>query len=797
MHPVVCNRTGRRLSPRRVWGGAIRSAGWGVFIAAWTVLGAAPKPAKPGSLDAASVQTQAFLKDYCFACHGNGKKKGGLNLDDLGMAQIPASDHPVWEKVLRQLRSREMPPEDEKQPGLEAREQAIHWIQAQVFQADCDRPDPGRVTIRRLNRTEYNHTIRDLVGVDFRPADDFPSDDVGYGFDNIGDVLSVPPILLEKYMTAAEKVLDAAIVTEDWTVKKTVRVEPQDLESSGGGNFTGSGGFRQGREGDAFVRHRFPAEGEFVIRVRAYGEQAGPEVVRMAIKVGGEEVQRFEVAAVMANPETFEVRVKRPPGDAKVAAAYLNNYVNERATDPKQRDRNLVVEYVEIEGPYHAKPVPLPDSHRRIFFKQPGKKNHAGVAREIVGSFAKRAFRRPVAKAELDRLMKLYDLGRAQGENFEAAVRLSLHAVLVSPQFLFRGEMQPEPDNPDRTAPIDEFALASRLSYFLWGTMPDDELSALAERRKLRKNLPAQVARLLASPRSRALVDGFATQWLQIRNLKVASPDPDLFSEYDETLAEDMRRETELFFEHVMRENRSVLEFLDANYTFVTPRLARHYGLPPVPGEAFQKVSLEGTGRGGLMTQGSILTITSNPTRTSPVKRGKWILENLLGTPPPPPPPNVPELSEANEKVLSGTLRQRMEQHREDPNCATCHARMDPIGFGFENFDAIGAFRRKDGAFAIEAGGRLVTGEAFEGPAELRKILLSTKRDDFLRCLAERMLTFALGRGMEHYDRCAIDEIARKLNGQEYRFNVLVTAIVESVPFQMRRGEAKRLVSQP
>lgn len=754
------------------------------------------KPAKAGS-SAQVKEIQPFLRDYCYACHGNGKKKGGLTLDGLGDADATAGQVAVWEKVLRQVRAREMPPEDEKQPSLEEREKAVSWIETHVFKADCDRPDPGRVTLRRLNRNEYNNTIRDLIGVDFQPADDFPADDVGYGFDNIGDVLSLPPILLEKYMLAAERILDAAIITEDRTARKTARVEAEQLESSGGGTSIGGGGFRQGREGDAFTRHVFPAEGDYVVRVQAYGEQAGPEVVKLAIKVDGVELRRFDVPAEIGNPMVFEAKVRQTPGTKKVAATYLNNYVNEQEKDPKRRDRNLVVHYIEIEGPFDPKPAPLPASHQRIFSAKPGKRDNISSAREIVGTFARKAFRRPVARPEIDRLLSLYEMGRKQGENFESAVRLCLQAILVSPHFLFRGELQPEPDNPSRVHPVNEFALASRLSYFLWASMPDDTLFELAARGKLRKNLPEQIQRMLASPKSRSLVDNFAAQWLQIRNLKVASPDPDLFPEYDESLADDMRQETERFFDYVLRENRSVLELLDADYTFVTPRLARHYGLPAISGEGFQKVSLAGTARGGLLTQGSILTITSNPTRTSPVKRGKWILENILGTPPPPAPPNVPELSEAKEKVLSGTLRQRMEQHREDPNCAACHARMDPIGFGFENFDAIGAYRRRDGTFAIEPGGKLVSGESFQGPAELKKILLTARREDIIRCLAEKMLTYGLGRGTEHYDSCAIDEVVRAMKADGYRFQSLILAITQSVPFQMRRGESPRMASQP
>ena len=393
----------------------------------------------------------------------------------------------------------------------------------------------------------------------------------------------------------------------------------------------------------------------------------------------------------------------------------------------------------------------------------------------------------------MQRLMRFVESALNDGEEADSGLRLALKAVLVSPQFLFRGESQPDPNNPQSVHGIDEFALASRLSYFLWSSMPDDPLFAEARRGTLRKNVEAQVKRMLKDAKSKALVDNFAGQWLQIRNLSQVTPAKEKYPKFDESLREAMEKETELFFDYIMREDRSVLEFINADYTFVNERLARHYGIAGVKGDKFQRVSLKGTARGGLLTQGSILTITSNPTRTSPVKRGKWVLENLLGTPPPPPPPDVPELKEGKE--LTGTLRERMEQHRANPSCAVCHQRMDPIGFGFENFDGIGAWREKDGSAPIDPSGELVTGETFKGPAELKNILLKQKRTEFIRCLTEKMLTYALGRGLEYYDRCATDQIAKELAKKNYRFSQLITAIVKSTPFQMRRGEQDKTLA--
>jgi len=591
---------------------------------------------------------QPLLHRYCYGCHGE-KKKGDLDLRLYREKTITAKDQQVFEKLLKNLQAHEMPPESKPQPTPNERELITGWVQSFFFPCDCEHPDPGRVTIRRLNRAEYNNTIRDLVGVDFQPATDFPADDSGYGFDNVGDVLSLSPVLLEKYLTSAEKIVGAA------TPPVWERVE-----------------FRKSKSA---------------------------------------------------------------------------------------RERDL------------------------------------DRAREFVEAFGRRAFRRPLSKEEVDRYLELFRATPANGENFERRIKLVTEAILVSPHFLFRGELQPEPGNPKKIKWLDDYALASRLSYFLWSSMPDQELFALAERKALRKNLGKQVQRMLKDPKANELVENFTGQWLQLRNLDLAAPDRKEFSDFNEKLRKAMKRETELLFETILREDRSVLEFISADYTFLNERLAQLYGIEGVEGDQFRRVSLVEEGaspscrqRGGLLTQASILTLTSNPTRTSPVKRGKWVLENLLGAPPPPPPPNVPKLDESKAAV-TGTLRHRMEEHRDNPACASCHARMDPIVFGFENYDGIGAWRDLDGKDMIDPSGELVKGESFKGPAELKAILLNQKRDDFVRCLTEKMMTYALGRGLEYYDKCAVDKISGQLAKANYKFSTLVVGIVQSVPFQMRRGE--------
>ena len=744
---------------------------------------------RTGGAAAFETQVKPILARYCYNCHGDAKQQGDLTLQVFKDAASVSKDRKTWEKVMANLRSREMPPTGKPQPTPAERDFLTAWIEGEIYDTDCANPDPGRVTIRRLNRAEYNHTIRDLVGVKFQPADDFPADDSGYGFDNIGDVLSLSPILFEKYAAAADKILRAAFAPATTNRGPSKRIAAAKLPSTATGGPYGDSGRALNTEGEISTPAKFPTAGEYTLRAKAFGQQAGTEPARMEFRLDGKVVKVFDVTAVERAPEVYHVRLKLPAGDKTFAAAFINNYKDPKEPNPERRDRNLIIEYLEVAGPAPDPPQApqRSEAYQRIMFRQPTPETKTAAAREIIGTFALRAYRRPITAEELDRLMTLFALADRGQESFDQSIQLALQAVLVSPHFLFRGEIQPEPNNPTAIHPVNEFALASRLSYFLWSSLPDDELLALAGKGQLRAQLDAQVKRMLLDPKSAALVENFAGQWLQLRNLKLLAPDAKLFPTFDDTLRHAMVRETTLFVETILRENRSVLDFIDGDFTFLNQRLAKHYGFPGVTGDEFVRVSLKGTPRGGLLTHGSILTLTSNPTRTSPVKRGKWVLENLLGTPPPPPPPDVPEL--ADQKQLTGTLRQKMEQHRDNPVCSSCHARMDPIGFGFENFDGVGAWRDKDGGAAIDPTGELVSGEKFASPAELRAILIKQKREDFIRCLAEKLLTYALGRGLEHYDKCALEQITKGLEQGDYRFAALVSEIVKSTPFQKRRGE--------
>jgi len=731
------------------------------------------------------AEVQPLLETYCYKCHGQGKKKGGLALDGFKSVEASLQDHKTWGIVLETLRTSDMPPEDEKQPTLAEREKIMKWIDTAVFACDPERPDPGRVTLRRLNRAEYNNTIRDLVGVDFQPADDFPADDSGYGFDNIGDVLSLPPVLFERYLSAAEKVMSLAILNDHKPRPAKIEVDLFTIEGGPKGGTTPVS--RKIDDNESTVSVDLPAIGEYTIRIQAESRKLANEATKMECKFNGQLVRTFDLSGQKDRKETFTavVRVAKP-GPQTFTLRVANPLAKPEMVKDKPVNRTLTLRQLVFLTP--PQPVKAPPSQYALFRPGAGQPNLEFSARAVLAAFGKRAFRRPLAPAEVERFVWIYKQALKKGGNFEQSVQTALTAVLVSPHFLFRGEVQANPDNPKVAGPISEWALASRLSYFLWSTMPDDALFAEAEKGTLRKNLDVQVRRMIADKKAGALVENFAGQWLQVRNLKHVQPDLKIFPEWDRELATAMERETEMLFEAIMREDRPVLDFIAADYTFVNERLARHYDIPGIEGDAFVKVKLPPNRPGGILGQGSFLTLTSNPTRTSPVKRGKYVLENLLGTPPPPPPPEVPDLDNKKPGELQGTLRQRMEQHREDPNCSTCHARMDPIGFGLEHYDGIGAWRDKDAGAAIDPQGRLVSGEGFKGPAELRNILLTKKRGDFLRCFGEKMLTYALGRGLEYYDRTTLSKLTAA-SEKDPKFSNIVLEVVRSVPFQMRRGE--------
>jgi mono/diheme cytochrome c family protein len=748
---------------------------------AWLSGQAAPAPAPPASASAFATAGAPFLAKHCVACHGPTKKKAGLTLDVYRDEASVLKDRKRWQDVLHMVQSGEMPPSGRKRPAPAEVEAFVAAVHAVFDRADhVARHDPGHVTIRRLNRVEYRNTVHDLTGIDFDPAEDFPTDDVGYGFDNIGDVLSLSPVLLERYLAAAEAVVERAVLDKP-PPPPTRRVAATFLRPRVYGEVRVR--MLYARHDTVFAEHKLTDAGEYILRVRGGAVADGKQPARFALVCDDKEVKTVEVKETAPRFATYEAHLHLGPDTHRVAVTMQSDFKKpDKPPDRTHRPPGVYVGAVDLEGPLGW----LPEGHRRIMACTPGKPPRE-QAREILGRFASRAYRRPATADEVDHLLRLFDASQARGEPFAASIRLALEAVLVSPKFLFRVELD---NRPDSAAPhaIDEYQLASRLSYFLWCTMPDEELTGLAARHQLTPNLDAQVRRMLRDPRADALVENFGLQWLQLRNLKTVAPDPKVFPTFDEKLRASMFKETELFFAAVMRENRSILDFLDADFTFLNGRLARHYDIPDVYGDEFRRVTLKGGVRGGVLTQASVLTVTSNPTRTSPVKRGKWVLEQILGTPPPPPPPNVPELPADAKAQLTGSLRQRMEQHRANPSCAVCHTHMDALGFAFENFNAVGAFRTKDGTFPIDPAGTLPDGRSFKGPAEL-KAILKGKKDLFARCLTEKMLTYALGRGVEPYDRPTVETIVAALGRNDYRFSTLVTEIAKSEPFRLRRGK--------
>jgi hypothetical protein len=713
------------------------------------------------------------FKKYCGGCHGVKDAPGGVALmtyTDLGAIK---ANRLVWERVIKNLSNQHMPPAGSPAPTEAERDKLVNFVRATLGPPVAN---PGRVTMRRLNREEYNNTVRDLLGVDVRPGDDFPSDDVGYGFDNIGDVLSMSPLLMEKYLKAAQEVSEAAIYTpheQQWRVAGVDTNAPASTPIENGGLILYS---------NATMEHEFrlPAGGSYKLRVSAFQDKGGPDNAKMALSVNGQVLKVVDVSATHRRPETYEVDFHAGYGKATVGAAFTNDYyVPKTATSP-QVDRNLGIFFIEVDGPIGA-PTTIPPTQNKIIFVKATESTRVDCERKVLAAFASKAYRRPVTKGELDKLVSIAELAHKNGDSYERGIQLGITATLCSPNFLFRVE-----------SPVGEtlgsYEIASRLSYFLWSSMPDDELFALAAKNELQQPavLAAQVKRMLSDPRASALADNFAGQWLQTRKLAIVAPDRALFPSCNDQIRRDMATETKMFFMNILRGDRSVLEFINGKYSFLNGPLAALYGIDGVQGNDFRRVELPAD-RAGILTQASVLTVTSNPTRTSPVKRGKWILENILGTPPAPPPPGVGVLKEENTASLdSASLRERMEQHRKDPACATCHAQMDGLGFALENYNAVGVRREKDGRFGIDASGTLPDGSKFTGPAELRTVLMKRK-DQFVRCLSEKMLTFALGRGLEPYDDLAVERIVKAVSGGQYKFSALVTAIVESDPFRKSR----------
>ena len=760
-----------------------------------------------------------LLSRYCVGCHNDRARIGDLSLETINLDQVgnEIEEIEIWEKVIRKLRARAMPPIGRPRPDGDTYDQFVSWLESSVDRAASQSPEPGRrPAVHRLNRAEYANAIRDLLHLKIDAATLLPADDSGYGFDNIADVLSVSPMLTERYLSAARKISRLAVgdpslqpTTITFPVDKLLR---QDDRVSDALPFASRGGIA--------VQHYFPVDGEYVVKIqllRTYDGRVRGLIERsdLEVRLDGALIETLTVGSRRpvggetprpdfrnTDDDGQEVRFAAKAGPAVIGVSFVDKgavlegmrrphypvtsyeYAGDQTVEPG-------IANIELRGPYDVTGSGDTPSRRRVFVcRPPGVGDDRACADEILSTVARRAYRRPVTASDRQVLAEFFESGRRTG-GFEAGIEMGLRRILMSPDFLFRRERDPESLATGSVYEVSDLELASRLSFFLWSSIPDDELLGLAERGELddASVLAHQVQRMLADDRARSLVDNFGGQWLYLRNIGLVTPDPYAFEDFDANLRESMQREMELFLDSQVREDHGIQELLTADYTFVNERLARHYDIPNIYGNHFRRVTLSGDHdpRRGLLGKGSLLTVTSYAHRTSPVLRGKWLLENILGSPPPPPPPDVPALEENPERGEARSVRERLEQHRANPVCASCHQVMDPLGFALENFDGIGRWRvTGDGGGAIDAAGTLVDGRDVNGPASLREALVE-RPDQFVTTVTEKLLTYALGRGIEYYDAPAVRRIVREAAADDYRWSAVMLGIVRSTPFTLRR----------
>jgi len=753
----------------------------------------------------------ALVQEYCVTCHNNRAKAGGLSLE--GRDPSEAARHAdIWEKVAQRLRGGMMPPQGMPRPDEATLERFASLVEKTIDDHALRDPDPGHKPVHRLNRTEYGNAVRDLLDLKVDVANLLPADDESNGFDNMAGVLRVSPSLLEQYLAAARTISGLAVGAESDLVRVAYRVPPDDSQEEH------VEGLPLGTRGGLLFEHNFPQDAEYEFSIKLLrnivGYLTGLEFahqVEISIdgervflaQVGGEEDNRASDLNMSQTADQIDERLKTrvfvKAGPRKVGVTFVrrNHAESDEPLQPQERNYDLqdmngipLIDFVSVAGPYDGKGPGDTPSRRRVFGCHPAKASEeAACARTILSTIARRAYRRPVTSADMDPILAQYADGRAKGKSFDSGIEHGLRLILASPKFIFRTESVPT--GPEGIGHATDLELATRLSFFLWSSIPDDQLLEVAAEGRLARPavLEQQVRRMLADPKARALVDNFASQWLLLRNLKSHIPNPGDFPDFDNELRDAFRTETELFFQSIVRDDRSVLDLLNADYTFVNERLARHYGIPNVYGSQFRRVPVMEEARRGLLGQGSILTVTSYPNRTSPVLRGKWILENVLGTPPPTPPPNVPALTENEAGQEAQSLRARMEAHRRNPTCATCHRVMDPLGFALENFDGIGEWRVKEPGGNVDPVGQLADGTRVDGPVALRKALLKHP-DMFVRTVTGKLMTYGLGRGLDYTDMPLIRSIAHEAARNDYRWSALVLGIVKSAPFQMKKALA-------
>jgi hypothetical protein len=767
------------------------------------LLSSGPQAAQPAR--GLPAPLSGMLDAYCVSCHAGEKPKGGLNLVSVQGDQL--SKHPqIWERVIHRLRTRTMPPVGKERPDETGYQAALTQLEDILDRAATAKPTPGRTdTIRRLTRTEYQNAIRDLLALEIDASSLLPADEASHGFDNV-TVGELSPTLIDRYITAAQKISGLAVGSAHRSPGgDTIRVKPDITQEDR------VDGLPPGTRGGTLIHHTFPRDGQYDIQLRLTRDrnehvEGLNEEHEVLVLLDREQVASFRVKPPPGRKdfahvdEHLKFRLKARAGSHDLGVTFRKNPSSliETLRQPYESHFNMhrhprlspALYQVSITGPFDSSGPGDSPSRRRIFRTRPKSADEEEpAARHILGSLMRRAYRRPVTAADVERVMPFYREGRHDGD-FDAGIESALSALLVSREFLFRVEVDPAGLPAESPYQVTDLELASRLSFFLWSSIPDDELLDVAARGELRKPgvLNRETRRLLADPRAHALVSNFADQWLYLRNLESITPDGRLFPDFDDNLRQALRRETELLFEEILQENRSVLTLLKTDHTWLNERLAKHYGIPNIYGTRFRRVTLQpGDERGGLLRQGSILTVTSYATRTSPVLRGKWLLENLMGSPPPAPPPNVPTL-EDNTVSASLPVRERLMQHRANPACATCHNTIDPVGFALENFDAVGRWRTTEEGKPVDASGGLPDGSHFTGVGGLEEALLK-RPEIFVETLTEKLLTYALGRGVEYYDGPAIREILRQSKPADYRFADLIVAIAHSPPFQMRTSQ--------
>ena len=729
---------------------------------------------------------QAIFTQYCFDCHDNEKQKGNVNFEKQFEVFKTEKNMESWVKTWDVLKNDLMPPPHKKQLTQTEKDSLTQWIQKEAFKYDPLKPDPGKAVIRRLNREEYNNTINDLFELTLELNEEFPPDDTGFGFDNIGSVLTTSPMLLEKYLGAADQVIERLFPYENpKTTKKNI---PLNLFKgnhfpTGGSEITMIYNYEVNYTDDIIY------EGEYEYTILAGGDQAGPEKVKMRAGIKAVQTQEFTVPNSRASKSSHVLKLKLSPGDHSFVIAFINDYYRPNDPDPKQRDSNLVLFGLSRNGPINPSKTQKSAFEKKWLADLESEKNPQNYARKFLTKFLPKAYRRNIAEDEIAAKVKFFSTLYTQTNSLKESLKWTIQSILISPHFLFKDETFSKPAQPTIGAYlINEFALANKLSYWLWSSMPDDQLLDLAKNNQLRLKIKTEIVRMLKSPKVKNMSKNFLGQWLQLRNLDFKSVSFSDFPSFNRALINDSRVETEEYFQYIIAEDRSILELLDSNYSFLNQRLANHYDIKNVNGDQFRKVELTDKRRGGLLTQTSVLLVTSYPTRTSLVLRGKYILENFLGFTPPNPPPEMPSLAD-KDNSKDKTLRERIQMHAANETCASCHSKFDPMGYALENFDGVGKWRTEESGKALNTKGTLLTGESFDGVAELKDVLVKNKKDLFTKCLIKKQMTYALGRGLQYYDEVEIENILKATIQHNYQFSEMIIAIANSTPFQKQRAK--------